>query len=330
MDPKTRASPPPDFIPFQDVRAAASPPAGDRWLHEIQFDGYRVQVRIVDGKARFHARNGHDWTHLLPGLAAAARSVQDCVLDGELCALDPRGRSSHAALSVALPANADALVIFVFDVLWAPATGDVRDLPLKARKAVLRELLASADEDARDRYRFVGELANVEPKALFRAACDLGLEGIVSKRRDQPYRSGRSDGWVSSKCRRSVDVVVGGWRTRDDRFHSLILGRWEAGQLRHVGSVQAGDDDATIADLVARLQSLEVEQHRFDIGAPPKPTGDTRWVRPDLVAAIEQPRFTADGNLHQGRFKGLRLDKTAEDLKMEAPPEARRGATPEQ
>src|SRR5579862_6531695 len=142
------ASLPPGFLPFQQVKLVKAPPRGDRWLHEIKFDGYRLQARVVDGEATFHTRNGHDWTHYFPALAAAARSLPDCILDGELCALSARGYSDFSALRSALPGRTDDLVLFTFDILWSRAEGDLRGRALADRKEALAAILASGDDVA--------------------------------------------------------------------------------------------------------------------------------------------------------------------------------------
>jgi bifunctional non-homologous end joining protein LigD len=207
--------------------------------------------------------------------------------------------------------------MFTFDIIWSAFDGDLRGEPLVARKAILAETLRAGDDLAQRRFRWVDEFAGAEPRALFQAACELGFEGIVSKRRDRPYRSGKSDEWVKTKCRPGVEVVIGGWRTEGSRFHSLIAGVWDGGRLRHVGNVHAGYGDGIVADLVSRLAPLETDRHAFELGDVPKNARDVHWARPELVAEIELAEFTASGKIRQGVFKGLRLDKTAEDLRAE-------------
>jgi bifunctional non-homologous end joining protein LigD len=146
----------------------------------------------------------------------------------------------------------------------------------------------------------------------------MGLEGIVSKRRDAPYRSGPGDAWVKTKCRPGIEVVIGGWRTEGTRFRSLIGGIWETGRLRYVGRIHTGYSDATIRELMPILEALEVDQSPFELGEVPRKTRDIHWARPRLVADVEVAELTASGKLRQASFKGLRADKTSDDLRAES------------
>jgi bifunctional non-homologous end joining protein LigD len=288
--PPETAQPTPDFIPFQLVKLVSAPPAGERWLHEIKFDGYRVQVRVEGHRARFHTRNGLDWTEKFSSLAVAAGGLPDCIPDGELCAVNAEGYSDFRALRSALGPRGrkDELAVFVFDILFAGAE-DLRGLPLVERKARLRAVLDEGGAQVEHALRYVDE-SPYPPKELIAAACRMGLEGIVSKLRDAPYRSGKSDSWVKTKCRPGIEVVIGGWRTEGARFHSLIAGIWEKGQLRHVGRIHTGYSDATIRELMPILEMLEVDRSPFELGEVPKKTRDIHWARPRLVADVENGR----------------------------------------
>ena len=309
--------PAPDFVPFQLVKLVAAPPSGERWLHEIKFDGYRIQVRVEANRARFHTRNGLDWTDKFPALGVAAGGLPDCMLDGELCAVNAEGYSDFSALRSALGARGrkEQLAVFVFDLLFEAGV-DLRPLPLTARKARLRALLEQGGDHVEHALRYVDE-SPFPPKELIAAACRMGLEGIVSKRRDAPYRSGRSETWLKAKCRPGIEVVIGGWRADGDRFRSLIAGVWDEGRLRYVGRVHTGYSDTTVRELMPILLALEVDKSPFELGDVPKKTRDIHWMRPRLVADIEMAELTASGKLRQASFKGLRADKTAEDLRAE-------------
>jgi bifunctional non-homologous end joining protein LigD len=301
------------------VKRVKAPPTSPGWLHEIKFDGYPLQARIEAGQARFYTRNGVDWTDRFPMLATAATELPDAVLDGELCARRASGYSDFSALRSALARRqTDNLVLFVFDALFAEGD-DLRALPLTDRKARLRALLDAGGEIAQSRFKWVDEF-DAPAAELLQAACEVGFEGIVSKRRTAPYRSGRGDTWVKSKCRPSEKVVIGGWRTEGSSFHSLIAGVWDEGRLRYAGSIHGGYSGSAVAELVQVLTPLQTAQHAFEIGDIPKKTRDIHWTRPELVAEIEFAEFTASGKLRQATYKGLRPDKSPADLKDDDEP----------
>jgi bifunctional non-homologous end joining protein LigD len=307
----------PAFVPFQLARLVPKPPEGDQWLHEIKFDGYRMQVRVEAGQARFFTRNGLDWTGTVGApLVAAAGALPDCVVDGELCAVNAEGYSDFSALRSALGARGrkDALAIFAFDLLFE-AGEDLRPYALTTRKARLRAVLERADPAA---FRYVEECP-FPSRDLLTAACRLGFEGIVSKRRDAPYRGGPGDTWLKAKCRPGIEVVVGGWRTDGARFRSLIAGIYEPdGRLRYAGRIHTGYSDAEVEKMMPILRMLETDVSPFEVGQVPKKTRDVHWMRPRVVADVEMAEITAGGKLRQASFKGLRADKTAEDLRADA------------
>ena len=228
------------------------------------------------------------------------------------------GYSDFAALRSALGARGQKgdLAIFVFDLLFLDGE-DLRGRPLIERKARLRALLEDASEPVAHALRYVDESPYTDAD-LIAAACRMGLEGIVPKRRDAPYRSGPSETWLKAKCRSGIEVVIGGWRTDGARFRSLIGGVWDNGRLRYVGRIHTGYSDATIRELMPILEMLEVEESPFELGDVPKKTRDIHWTRPRLVADVEMAELTVGGKLRQASFKGLRADKTADDLKAEA------------
>ena len=197
----------PDFIAPQLCETLERPPAGDNWLHEIKFDGYRIQLRVANGAVTLKTRKGLDWTAKYPEIADASSPLPDCIIDGEICALDDNGAPDFAALQAALSErNTGNLVYFAFDLLFDGGE-DLREKPLADRKARLQELLAGATDDPH--LRFV-EHFETGGDAVLRSACKLSLEGIVSKQADAPYRSGRTDTWAKSKCRAGHEVVIGG------------------------------------------------------------------------------------------------------------------------
>lgn len=305
----------PSFLPFQHPRLVEEPPTGEHWIHEIKFDGYRMQVRIVAGEVTFYTRNGHDWTNRLPELAAEAATLRDCILDVELVALNLKGQPDFSDLRASMsPGRTSRLVMFAFDVLWR-GQDDLRRFKLIDRKAILEGLVSA---DPRRKLRRVDPLPQGGP-AMLAAACRMNLEGIVSKRRDSVYSAGRNDTWVKSKCRPSQEVVIGGWVQEPQRpFKALLTGVYAGNQLVYAGSVKTGFGRAA-GELLKRLESLETKVSPFDAGGAPRKTREIRWARPELVAAVDFAEWTGSGKLRQASFKGLRDDKRPDEVTREAP-----------
>lgn len=226
----------PEFIAPQLCDTLARPPSGSGWLHEIKFDGYRIQMRILDSDATLKTRKGLDWTAKYPAIARAASDLPDAIIDGEICALDENGAPDFAALQAALSeGKTDALVYFAFDLLF-DGSDDLRALPLSERKARLQHFLSDASDDAR--IRFV-EHFGTGGDAVLRSACRLSLEGIVSKRADAPYVSGRTETWAKSKCRAGHEVVIGAYATTNGKFRSLLASTAAIGSSMSGASVPA-------------------------------------------------------------------------------------------
>jgi bifunctional non-homologous end joining protein LigD len=312
-----REAPYPGFIEFCDPTLRDKAPTGREWLHEIKIDGYRAQVHLRAGKVTVYSRSGYDWTRQFAAIARAAEELRadDAIIDGEVTVLGKTGLPDFQALRRELR-NRDSkrLIYHAFDLLYLNGRA-LRPLPLIERKAALHKLLAKAPEA----LVYVEHL-ETDGETVFKHVCDMGLEGIVSKRRDAPYGSGRRETWTKVKCTKSntfpIVAFVEKLGARPRKIASLYLGKRENGQLLYAGKARTGYTEAVAREVRERLDPLIVKSSPLAVPVKkPKAT----WVEPVVDAEIEYSGFTDDGLLRAAVFKRLRDDlgppdnRTADD-----------------
>jgi bifunctional non-homologous end joining protein LigD len=307
-----RLSPLRDFIQPELARLVDEAPAGDEWLHEIKFDGYRILSRIDRNEIHLFTRNGNDWTAKFPHLCEALRAlpVKQAWLDGEVVVMTREGRTSFQKLQQAFDEQQDTKMdYYLFDLIYLDGN-DLSDVPLLERKRLLEQILRAKPSKL---LHFSEHIIGKGGKFLTNA-CEYHLEGVVSKRVNSPYRSGRGGAWMKSKCTHEEEFVIvgftqpGGSRTG---FGALLLGTHEGRDLVYAGKVGTGFNQKTLREMISKLEKLATA--KSPLKNPPRERGVT-WVKPKIVGQIHYTEKTDEGLLRHPSFLGLRLDKSAKEV----------------
>jgi bifunctional non-homologous end joining protein LigD len=313
---RSRAGPklaPPPFQPVQLATLVDTVPTGDRWLHEMKYDGYRLLVAVGGGEARAYTRSGLDWSDRFAAIVgcAAALPVRSALIDGEAVVMNADGRSSFQSLQGALKGAPGSIDYIAFDLLALDGE-DLTRLPLVERKAKLSTILPASDARIRYSEHIVGN-----GEKLLSSFCQAGLEGVISKLASGRYIGSRAGGWLKTKCIKRQEFVVVGWAPSDKSraFRSLILVIHEGGLLRYAGKVGTGFTMDEIQSLMARMKPLE--QKAPTVKAPRADVRGAHWLKPRLVADIAYTEMTHEGTLRHPSYLGLRDDKKPEGVVLE-------------
>ncbi|XXT24697.1 DNA ligase D [Sorangium sp. So ce429] len=321
-----RKGPFPDEVEPQLATLVTGPPQGEGWLYEVKFDGYRMLAKLRGGRVTLLTRRGQDWTERFPNVRddLARLPAREAVLDGEMVVVGRDGVTDFQALQNSLSDGNDGrdgrLMYFAFDLLYLDGR-DLRGCAQVSRKRALQALLAEVPEEGTLRYT---EHLEEDGAAVFQHACKLGIEGVIAKRPEAPYRSGRGNSWLKVKCGRRQEFVIVGFTEPSGARQGLgaiLVGVNTSGKLVYAGKVGTGFTSKTLTTLRSQLEALERAKPAFQ-GAP-RMRG-VHWVEPRLIAEVHFSAWTRDGRLRHPSFEGLREDRTPESVTVEReqpPPE---------
>ena len=307
----------PEFVMPQLALLAAKPPSEAGWLHELKLDGYRMQARKNGSGVQMLTRTGLDWTQRVRAVANEVRklAVDKVTLDGEIVVLAPNGTTNFADLQASFQEGANNLLtFFCFDLLHVDGR-NVRELPLKERKALLGDVLNGADDDVLR----ISEHLETDGEAMFHKACEFHAEGIVSKRAAAKYSPGRGADWLKMKCLHEQEFVVGGYTLPSNEIRgvgALLLGYYKGGDLIYAGRTGTGFTQKTHKILRDKLEALEQKSSPF-LRLPGDAKRGATWVKPELVVQVRFSTWTADDLVRQAAFLGVREDKAAKEVTKE-------------
>jgi bifunctional non-homologous end joining protein LigD len=292
-------APLPGFIEPALATSIEKVPAGERWIHEIKFDGYRVQVHLANEAVKIFTRRGNDWTKRFKKVAHDAWRIKaaSAVIDGEIVVPAADGTTDFSVLQNELKGSPKAIVLVAFDLLYLNGQ-EIRKEPLVRRKAELKKIIAGTDVQFSENFE-------IEGREMFAHACKLGLEGVVSKVRDSAYASGRGNNWVKKTCAQRETLAIAGFALDEGKWDGIYVGRRKGDDLVYAGKVDHGFDKVSAADLRKRLEPLVRKTQAFAKRVAHKGI----WVEPKLLAEIEYRAKSAEGKVRHPFFKGLRDDQ---------------------
>lgn len=318
----------PGFISPQLPKLTTEAPEGKgKWVHELKFDGYRVQAHLKNGVSVLFTRNGLDWTRKFPHINVELEKLNatNAIFDGEVVALDDEGKSDFQGLQNSLTAKNDIhLIYYIFDLLFLDGK-DLRSLPLLERKALLKELFTK-----KMKHLMFSEHFDSSGKEFFKVSCEHKLEGIISKKIESTYSSGRSDLWMKTKCSSRQEFVIGGWTDpKGGRLGigSLLLGYYKDKKFIYAGKVGTGFNAKSLKDIKSQLQKLSQAKSPFDVRSPK--ASDINWVKPIKVCEVSFSNWTKDEVLRAPVFHGMRLDKEPEAILKEVADQAPKLTSPD-
>jgi bifunctional non-homologous end joining protein LigD len=291
-------APYPGFVEPALATSIDKVPSGDRWLHEIKFDGYRVQVHLKDAAVKVFTRRGNDWTNRFRKIAADAWHINagSAIIDGEVVVPSADGTTDFSILQNELKGRSKKIVMVAFDLLYLNGY-DLRKLPLFERKALLRKIISETDIQFSESFE-------VDGREMYLHACKTGLEGVVSKIRDSHYISGRGNNRVKKTCAQCETLPIAGFALDGNKFDGIYLGRQKGKSLVYAGKVDHGFDTASAKDLQTRLKPLIRKTQPY----AKKIAHRGIWVEPSLLAEIEYRAKSAEGKVRHPFFKGIRDD----------------------
>jgi len=315
----------PRFREPQKATLVDTVPSGAGWIHEMKYDGYRCLLAVAGDQVKIFTRSGLDWSDKFPEIRDAARGITtgSALLDGEIVKLDSKGNTGFSALQQAISEGGQGLSLFLFD-LFEQDGKDLTGLGMLERKQRLAQLIGPGMPPV---ILYADHVVGHGEK-LLEGMCDAGQEGIISKRADAPYRSGRTRNWLKIKCVQRQEFVIVGWTPSDSKacaLRSLLLAVNEDGRLRYAGKVGTGFTVKVLQHLLATLRKREVKKAPVDV--PRAEARGAHWVRPDLVAEVAFAEFTGDGVVRHASFLGLRGDKPAAEIVRETPQPVKRAAS---